>query len=415
MLKNEIKNILWGGGEKVIQLALSLIFIGLISRYFGIDLYGIYQYALSFLLIATSLTWVCSSDILYLSIDKNGNLEQSKINSSLILRLLIGLCVFTVSIFYAFINIQDETKLYFVLVLLVTVIYSEPLGIFRFLLETTGHYHLTSKIRILSAGIKLILVYFIIFFRLSFYYILLAILIESVLTLSLAIYFYKKNYNYSINLKYLNPNFLLDLIRSGLYYWPGLVAMSVFYRLDRLILQEKFTSFEFGAYAAAISLLDQVTGVGLTIVAILAPILVYKNNEHIHSKKIFSLIISFAAIGFTFACFLYYLSPKIIYIIYGNKFDKSIEIFKYAIFMVILIYPDLILSSILLKKKCYKFFVIKWTFVLFADYYLLENSKNWSDGVNSTYIGWAIALFISIIYIFLNEKIQHYSNRFFKL
>ncbi len=58
-----MRNILWALIERGLQIVLTLIITGLIAREFGPELYGKWQYALSLLFIATTLTYLCGSEV----------------------------------------------------------------------------------------------------------------------------------------------------------------------------------------------------------------------------------------------------------------------------------------------------------------------------------------------------------------
>lgn len=407
-MKGNLANIIWALSERVVQILLSMVITGLIARHFGVELFGAYQLAMSILFIITAMTWLCPAEIFYSRLKENGSLDASVINTSIVYRLAISISIYVGLLIYVFSSVSDANQAYFIIILSIGILYSEPMGVFRFQLECRGFYYITSRIRLYSLVIKCTIVALLVFIGSSPLWILLALILESALVSFGCYFFYKKlDKNFVFDLKTIDKSLMYEIFNDGIKFWFGLICMNAFLKFDRIYMESKLPSSDFGHYAAAFSAFEQFTALATMLLAVLGPILVYRAaNDKILKNSILMLLI-FTALGIMGAAVLYIISPILISILYGSEYIASVPIFDKLVIFSPLVFMDVALSSIIIKNKASVFFSAKWGCVLSAA--LIINIVGypligWQAGLLGYTVGWAIAFMFSLTYIIIFQK-----------
>lgn len=404
-----LKNILWALSEKLITIALTLLTTGLIARYFGVELFGAYQYAMSILFIVTAFTWLCPAEILFSQVNEKGQIDNKVVVTSIIYRFFISLMTYVGVILYVFGFVEDHNQLAFILILTITILYAEPLGIFRFLLECQGFYHLTAKIRLLSLIIKVCIITFIIYVENEPLIIMCAIVLEGALV---ALFCYltirSKDLALNLNFGYFDTKIVKLFFVHGIKLWFGLVCMNAFLKIDRILLEEYLSPAIFGSYTAAFSVLEQLTSLSVMILAVLGPTMIYRASGNLLHSNTLKLATIMGFLGLGGAVVMFYLSEYFIPMVYGNSFSDSILMFKYMVFIVPVVFFDLALNAYIIKSNASIYFSLKWASSLLMSLTMIltfAETQGWVAGVIGYYAGFLVACVFSLFYfIFLSAR-----------
>lgn len=407
-MKGNLKNIIWALGERAVQILLSMVVTGLIARHFGVELFGAYQLAMSILFVITAMTWLCPAEIFYSRLKENGSLDISVINTSIAYRLAISITIYIGLLIYVLFSISGANQAYFIMILSLGIIYSEPMGIFRFQLECRGYYYITSRIRLCSLVIKCAMVALLVFMDASPIQILLALILESILV-SFGCYVFYKGIDkaYSFKLNTIDKSLMYEIFNDGVKFWFGLICMNAFLKFDRIYMESKLSSSDFGHYAAAFSAFEQFTALATMLLAVLGPILVYRAASDKMLKNSMLMLFLFTTLGMMGAAVLYMISPLLISILYGDEYIESVPIFDQLVLFSPLVFMDVALSSIIIKYKASIFFSVKWMTVLLAA--MIINvigypQLGWQAGLLGYIVGWVVAFIFSLTYIIIFQK-----------
>ncbi|WP_429080400.1 oligosaccharide flippase family protein [Aeromonas bivalvium] len=407
-MKGNLKNIIWALGERAVQILLSMVVTGLIARHFGVELFGAYQLAMSILFVITAMTWLCPAEIFYSRLKENGSLDISVINTSIAYRLAISITIYIGLLTYVLFSISGANQAYFIMILSLGIIYSEPMGIFRFQLECRGYYYITSRIRLCSLVIKCAMVALLVFMDASPIPILLALILESILVSFGCYAFYKKiDKGYSFKLNTIDKSLMYEIFNDGVKFWFGLICMNAFLKFDRIYMESKLSSSDFGHYAAAFSAFEQFTALATMLLAVLGPILVYRAASDKILKNSMLMLFLFTALGIMGAAVLYMISPLLISILYGDEYIESVPIFVQLVIFSPLVFMDVALSSIIIKNKAAVFFSAKWSCVLLASFLINVigyTQLGWQAGLLGYIVGWVVAFIFSLTYIIIFQK-----------
>jgi len=413
MEKRNIANVAWAMAEKLAQLGLAMMLTALIVRYFGVQLFGAYQFSLSVFFIITTLTWICPGEMFYARLDENGNLSETVISTSICYRLIISLTVFLGTALYVHLRISDHYQTAFILILSITILYSEPLGIYRFLIESQGHYHYTARLRMVSATVKVLLVYLLIKAQVAPLLLLSPIVAEAIINCAGCVWLYRKKMGHlSFSIRIFDKYLAFQFLQEGIKYWIGLLGMNLFLRVDRFYLESHLTKIDYGHYSAAMSMIDQFTSIATMLIATLAPIIVYRSAKDKVVARIAQLAGSMFAMALLGTTILLTLSPLLIKLLFGQHFENSIEVFNFAILFSPLVYLDAVLTTLLIRQRAAKLFAIKWLAALSVSYsinYYGFPHNGWKAGILGYGSGWAISLIFSVAYFayFYKKQIRH--------
>lgn len=403
-MKKNISNVAWGLVERVVQIGSAMVFTALIARYFGIETFGAYQFATSVLLVSTSLTWLCPAEMFYGRLDADGGLDNATIVTSVYYRFAISLIVFIGAAIYVACRIDSSLQRAFILLLSVSILYSEPLGIYRFLIETRGAYRLTARLRMFGVIAKVAVVYGLVANRANILVMLLPVIAESAFISLGCLWIYRaQGFTISFPIRYFDARLAYQFLREGFRYWIGLAGMCFFLRVDRFFLEGRLSAQDFGAYSAAMSLLEQFTSVATMLVAVLAPMIVYRSARKEAPARVLALAVFMVVAAVCGAVFLSYFSSPLINLLFGKDFSRSEEIFKFAILFAPLIYLDAALTTLLLREKATTIFAIKGLvacgvaiFVNYSFFSLL----GWKSGIWGYGLGWSVSLVFTATYFF---------------
>lgn len=403
-MKKNISNMAWGLVERAVQISSAMLFTALIARYFGIETFGAYQFATSVLLVATSLTWLCPAEMYYGRLDADGGLDNATIVTSVYYRFAISVIVFAGAAIYVAWRVDSAMQRAFILLLSVSILYSEPLGIYRFLIETRGGYRLTARLRMACVIAKVAVVYGLVANRAGILMVLLPVIAEAAFISVGCLWIYRRQgFSIAFPLRYFDLRLASQFLREGSRYWIGLVGMCFFLRVDRFFLEGRLSAQDFGAYSAAMSLLEQFTSVATMLVAVLAPMLVYRSAREEAPARVLALAAFMVLAAVCGAVFLSFFSSPLINLLFGKDFSRSEEIFKFAILFSPLIYLDAALTTLLLREKATTIFAIKGLLAcgvaIFVNYAFFSG-LGWKSGIWGYGLGWSVSLAFTATYFF---------------
>lgn len=403
-MKKNISNVAWGLVERVVQISSAMLFTALIARYFGIETFGAYQFATSVLLVATSLTWLCPAEMFYGRLDADGGLDNATIVTSVYYRFAISVIVFAGAAIYVACRVDSALQRAFILLLSVSILYSEPLGIYRFLIETRGAYRLTARLRMTCVIAKVAAVYALAANHAGILMILLPVIAEAAfICIGCLLIYRSQGFSIAFPARDFDLKLALQFLREGSRYWIGLVGMCFFLRVDRFFLEGRLSAQDFGAYSAAMSLLEQFTSVATMLVAVLAPMIVYRSTREDAPARVLAFAAFMVLAAVCGAVFLSFFSAPLINLLFGKDFSRSEEIFKFAILFAPLIYLDAALTTLLLREKATTIFAIKGLLAcavaVFVNYSLFS-VLGWKSGIWGYGLGWSVSLVFTATYFF---------------
>ncbi len=123
------------------------------------------------------------------------------------------------------------------------------------------------------------------------------------------------------------------LMGFSIYAFLERILNNIFIRLDVLLLGRIFSPVTVGFYSRASTLVDQVTKYSSTsIIRVLFPVLSkVQDNQEEYEKIYFRMFAIISFLSYALSGLLYFIGPDIILLLFGNKWQASVQIFQILI------------------------------------------------------------------------------------
>ena len=355
-------NTSWLMGERILRMAVSL-FVGiLVARYLGPERYGLLSYANSFVGIFIVLGTMGLDDIIVRELVKTPEQQEKILGSSFLLKL-VGTLLMWMAILAAvpFTKNDFQTNILIIIIAFGAVFQAFNVIDFNFQAKVKSKFivHAQFVQLIISSIVKIILVVNetpLIWF--ASVYCLDAIVLAMGL---IFVYFYNGNNIFHWKWSFETSKYLL---RDS---WPLIfagVVVSVYMKIDQVMIKEMLGAKEVGLYAAAVKLSEAWYFLPLAITSSLFPAIInaklYQKEDYFQRlQKLYDLMVWIAvAIALPTAI----LSPWIVEFLYGNEYLESSSVLNIHIWSGIFVFLGVASSKYLLaenyiKKTFYRTFV----------------------------------------------------------
>ncbi|WP_042723404.1 oligosaccharide flippase family protein [Flavobacterium sp. B17] len=331
MFKNKVfENIFSLGISQIANVAFPLITMPYVSRIIGPEGYGILNYSTAFIGYFTMF-------ILY-SFDLSGtkiisrNIEDKEFVSNAFSEILYSRCIlyiiacflFVISLFFGKVFHKDYLVSIILFLGLLSSVFSP-----QFIYQSFQDLKLFSKINVIRGFINMILIFLFVRTKQDYFYIpLFATIFNVVINIGLLMHAKRK---FSLRLTKQPLNKLFNLIFTDRFIFISNVLGAFRATTNTIILGFFVTTKEIGYFTTSINFLFVV--VNVLFIPISTAIYPFISNAFSKSaetgndivKKIVPIITYFYFI--TSFCLLIF-SPLIIALVFGNKFDKSVEILQ---------------------------------------------------------------------------------------
>lgn len=352
-LKKILINMGWLSFDRLFQLFISFVVVIWVIRYLGPEQFGLLSYSWAFTGLFSAFTFSCIGNILLRDLIKFEDRRNELLGTSFVILLSAGVVCFLLSILTAFLLNPSD----WFLVLLVGI------SAFSFIINGFSiiDYWFQSKVQskyvVLSRNIMLVLVSLIkislILLNSPLIYFAIVSLLE-VLFFSIGlIYFYSKKNESIFNWRF-KFKLALSLIKES---WPLIfsgLAMSIYMRIDQVMLGQMLDMSSVGVYSVAVKLTEFANFIPGILISSLLPaiVLAQTKNKDLYLSRFRKLygVLFIISIGFTLILALF--SPQIIVLLYGEEYiGASPVLFIYAWSMIPLFLSIALAQYFVIEKK----------------------------------------------------------------
>ena len=355
-------NTSWLMGERILRMGVSL-FVGIyVARYLGPERYGLLSYANSFVGIFLAFATLGLDEIVVRELVKTPEQREIILGSSFLLKLVGTLIMWTAILTTVpFFENDLQTNLMITIISFGVVFQAFNVIDFNFQAKVKSKFivHAQFVQLIISSIVKIILVVNetpLIWF--ASVYCLDAIVLAMGL---IFVYFYNDENIFHWKWSFETSKYLL---RDS---WPLIfagVVVSVYMKIDQVMIKEMLGAKEVGLYAAAVKLSEAWYFLPLAITSSLFPAIInaklYQKEDYFQRlQKLYDLMVWIAvAIALPTAI----LSPWIVEFLYGNEYLESSSVLNIHIWSGIFVFLGVASSKYLLaenyiKKTFYRTFV----------------------------------------------------------
>lgn len=346
-------NVVIASVSKVLNTIVALVGIKLVSKYLGVESFGLYVTALAFsgLFAATGDWGLYQTSTRAISRPKAR--EESIIGSVMSLRIVISLGIALLTPFLIYLlPYGDELKLAIMLILLSYIFYSFYqilIGLFQ---KRLIMYKITLT-ELLGKIIQLSIIFIGVHFNLGFKFIILGITL-GMLSNFIIIYLLSRKF-IKFNLVFSIPNWKKFLRES----WPiglSVIVTFIYFKADIFLLKWLSDDKAVGIYGAGYKVLENITFFPGLIMGLVMPMLsfyIMKDKKKFHSlinenfKLFIILIIPLVVITMFFA-------ENIILLITSPEYIAAATVLRIVIFSLAFIFFGMLFGNILVAAKLQK-------------------------------------------------------------
>lgn len=405
------RNIFWLIVEFCFRLGANLVISAVIARQLGVEQYGIFQYAIGLTLAFSALSFVCGGEVLIPKLVHADTRETKQLlGNAFLLRLAFSVMAYISLITFSIATEELKSTRQLIAVLGLSILTTESFSVVTAWLQSQTNNRPKSILTSLIISIKLALIFFL-YSREEKSPVNFAQIwaVEALLIATGLAFIYKKQnkeFFFCFDIR-----IICNLWKEGLPFYLGLLAAYFFLRLDFIMLKIFGNPYDLGLYASAIQLLSVITAFSAILVSSMAPLMIYRHesiNTIQHNMLIMTgLVVGFAAFSAALANFF---APWAVPILFGEKFNQAIPVFRTLAWISILYFLDAALNVFLVKIKKGKLIIVKWlAAIIFAlpSYFMLIPKYHAYGAITGSYIGYAVACFLGVYYFF-----RHRTNAF---
>ena len=355
-------NTSWLMGERILRMGVSL-FVGIyVARYLGPERYGLLSYANSFVGIFLALATLGLDDVVVRELVKTPEQREKILGTSFLLKL-IGTLLMWVAIFAAVPFTENDLQTNILIIIIAFGAVFQAFNVidlnFQAKVKSKHVVHAQFVQLIISSIVKIILVVNdapLIWFA--------SVYSLDVIVLAMGLvfaYLYNGENIFSWKWSFETSKYLLH------DSWPLILAgvvVSVYMKIDQVMIKEMLGAKEVGLYAAAVKLSEAWYFLPMAIASSLFPAII---NAKVYQKEVYyqrlqKLYDLMVWIAIAIALPISILSSWIIELLYGNEYLESSSVLNIHIWSGIFIFLGVASSKYLIaenyiKKTFYRTFV----------------------------------------------------------
>lgn len=341
-----LKNFSYLGVVQILNYALPIITIPLVSRALGVEKIGLISYIFSYI---TYLILFVNYSFSLTAIRKQNQLNDLSLTFSLVFKSQLFLLVLTLPFLLIALLFIPDLKYNWSLT---CISYIAVLGAFFDKNWIFQYKQDLSLVAIINVIIKIIGIVFILFFiKEQTDYLLYAIILYSVLFLSNIILFFISIKKYEIKILKITKKQMIDFLKEGKMLFFSSVVISLYTSTTTLLLGIYCSNRDVGLYSSAMKLIDiaKVFAI-MPITQLIYPIVSQKISENVHEgvlfvKKIMPIFNFMAILLFIGAIIV---GPFMLHLLFGSQFLDAIPILWVLSLTLILILYSTIFGVLLM-------------------------------------------------------------------
>jgi len=355
-----LKNMSWLFAEKILRILIGLFVSVWVVRYLGPDKFGLLSYAQNFVGIFSSIAALGLDGIVVREFVKNKNLSNNLIGTVFFLKLSGAIIIFPI-LFFAIQFTNNDTYTNHLIFIIASGILFQSFNIIDLYFQSKVLSKYVVCANVISLCLSSIIKIIFILNKVNLINFVWLVLFDNiVLATTLVIFFRRGNSTFIKKYKF-KIILALSLLKDS---WPLIfsgIAVSIYMRIDQVMIKELIDTHAVGIYAAAVRVSELWYFIPLAIVSSLLPAIVNakKQSQELYLKriqKLYDLMVWLAvAIALPMTCF----SNLIMELLFGNEYKGSGEILMIHIWSGVFVFIGLAFGRYLLvenqtKKSLYR-------------------------------------------------------------
>lgn len=321
------------------HLFFNVVTIGLIARYLGVDRYGKFSLILVILTSFIIFTDFGINDIVVRELSKDVSRAPRVIYDLIFLKISMGVGAMGLSILTVFILNYSKEHLILISWTSVALIFVSLGSIGNNIIFRLNLWMERSAIATLAKDIAFLAsVYIAIFFESTIFAFILAVVIANLINL-ISIFILMRDVKIS-RVASFDILFWKEVFRNALPLGAAYLVVTLYAGIDTILLDKMVGEAAVGYYQAAYRFIFQAILIPVAFVNSIFPLMAeYYNNNRKKLEILFQKAIDYIAIiAIPFGIFGCILAPKLILLIYGEKYVPSILSLRILVWAVVIMY-----------------------------------------------------------------------------
>jgi len=342
--KKYFSNTSWILLERAMRFSLGILIGIYVARYLGPELFGLYNFAISFSSLIILLSTLGLDKIVVKALVKKDASDDAILGTSLVLKLLGALSsIALIAILIQFFDAEGaKTAVYLISI---TSIF-QALNCIDFYFQAKVQQRYVAIVKIIQSLIGAFTKLFLVLIEADFIFFIWVLLLESLILALGLLYVYRTKVGSLLTWSW-NGQLAKSLLKHS---WPLVLStlfIAINMRIDQILLQELLGSEAVGLYAAASRLSEASYQVCVLIVASVFPAIINAKSiaEEMYHNRIKNLYSLMFFISFFIAVVISLLAEPLMTFLYGIAYLQSAGVFAIHIWTGIFVYWGIVMNQ----------------------------------------------------------------------
>jgi len=349
--KKYFKNTSWLFVEKIVRILISFVVTIFVVRYLGPKDFGLLSYAISFYGLFSAISVLGLETITIRELVKNPDKRDDLLGSVFLLRLLGGIStIIFIAITLYFSGESTNISILILIVSLSAIFHSFSVVDYYFRAEVKAKYSV--YVFLFAVLIVAIIKIMLIIFEAQLIYFAIAFSVDFILAAAGFLFVYRFNKLKLSRWKF-NKELAVSLLKDS---WPLILsglAVSVYMKVDQVMIKNMLNSEEVGFYAAAVKLSEAWYFIPVALTNSLFPAIVKakKVSEEFYNNRMQKLYDILAWMAIAIALPVSIFSSDIIRIIFGNEYNSAAPVLTIYVWAGVAVFLGVASSQYLVNEN----------------------------------------------------------------
>jgi O-antigen/teichoic acid export membrane protein len=403
------KNTSWLFGEKILRMVVGL-FVGIwVARYLGPEQFGLFSYAQSFVGLFTAIATLGLDGIVIRELVKDESRRDELIGTAFWLKLMGTFGVLLVlALAVNFTSNDTYTNTLIFIIASATIFQSFNVIDFYFQSKVLSKYVVYANI--FSLFISTLVKIMLILSEAPLVAFAWVILFDSFILATGFIYFYIKDYTkFNIQNLTFKSRTAISLLKDS---WPLIlsgIVISIYMKIDQIMIQNMLGSNAVGQYAAAVRLSESWYFIPMVIASSLFPAIINakQQNKNLYNTRLQKLYDLMVWMAISIALPMTFLSDWVVKFLYGGEYNQAASVLMIHIWAGVFVFLGVAFSGFLTtenwtRKSFYRTFLGALFNIIF-NYILIP-----IYGINGAAVATLLSqLIANYIYDFFDKDLHH--------
>lgn len=352
-------NFSWLAAENLLRMAVALLVGAWVARYLGPEDYGTLSYVGSFVGLFVSISYLGIDSVVVKALVENAEGRDKIMGTAFVLKyagtLLFITTVFIITRFTS--NTASTNQLIYIWALAGILL---PFNVIDFFFQSQvlSKYMVTAQLAtmIFSSICRLLLIYF----KMPLIYFVSMSVFESIfLTLGIIYMYYKKNLKLSA--WRFDKKLALEMLAGGIPLLFSGIAITIYLRIDQVMIKEMMDAKAVGNYAVAVRLSEVWYFIPISICSTLFPAIIKAKaiNEEVYNERFQKLYDAMVWGAVAIAIPAVLLADDIIWILFGTEFSEASSVLKIYIWAGVFVFLGVAVGRWFIAENLQKYTLIR--------------------------------------------------------